>query len=352
MKTLDRYLFKGILAKTGIMLFLLVAIFFLSEALRASQDLAGEPYGMGGMLLVLALRVPTMAFEVIPFAVLLGTLVLLGELGRHAELTAMRAGGVSLPRIVAPLLVGGAVVAVATFAINDRIAGPMERVSQDLFQASSAPGGWLPGGGLWFRDGHWMVAAERVGTGGKRLSGVRLYRRGEDGLLEAVLRAERLVHREGQWRARGAQRVTVADLRVGALESSALPLSLSPDLLTDLDQSPEQMTFARLADYVAELRQQGHPSGKLAFALWQKLTFPASCLVMVLVAAPFAGQTPRRSGRAGQLLAGIGVGLAFHASNLLVGHLSVAGGLPPPAAAWLPPAMFALLGGGLLLRQR
>ncbi|MFB6260550.1 MAG: LptF/LptG family permease, partial [Thiohalorhabdaceae bacterium] len=90
----------------------------------------------------------------------------------------------------------------------------------------------------------------------------------------------------------------------------------------------------------------------LAFTLWQKITLPLACVVMVIVAAPFVSSTPRSGNRVGRLLGGIGLGMAFHASNVLVEQLSTAGGLPPVIAAWLPLAVFTALGGLMLARWR
>ena len=354
MKTVDRFLLRGFFAKTGLMLFLLSGIYLLSEALQQSRKLGEGAFGMSALGQYLALRIPGILAEMAPFGVLLGTLVLLGELSRHSELTALRAGGLSLARMGRPLLFGGLLAAAATFALEDRVAGRLDFLGERLLQqelGKGQSGQWLGEGGVWFRDGSYIVSATRVARSGRELRGVRLYHVGGQGLLERVVVARRLVFEAGKWHLRGDVRVTLADLEVaGGGQGPAL--KARPETMADLGSSPERMGFLRLWRYVDQLRRQGQPTEYLGFALWQKITLPLACAVMVLVATPFVSMTPRSGGRVGRLLGGIGVGMAFHASNVLVEQVTVAGGLPPALAAWLPLAAFAAFGGLLLLRLR
>ncbi len=353
--TVDRFMLRGFFSKVGVMLFLMLGVYLLSEALNESRDLGEGDYGLPQLLAYLGLRIPAMAFELAPFAVLLGTLVLLGELSRHAELTALRAGGLSLARLARPLLVGGLIVAGISFLVNDRMAGHLSYLAQRYAQEwTKGPqqGRWLPGGGIWFRDGEWVVSAARVARDGRELRGVRLYRLDKEGLLDQVVRGRKLVFREGGWALRGGRQLDVAELREAPAGEQGLSLRLRPDLLAELGKSPERMSFERLGKYIRKLRRQGQPVGGLAFDLWQKVTIPLSCLVMVLVAVPFVSLSPRGTGRVGRLIGGIAVGLAFHAGNVLAGHVTAAGVLSAPVAAWLPPVVFGILGGLLLLRSR
>lgn len=355
MKAVDRFLLRGFFAKTGLMLFLLAGIYLLSEALQKSRNLGEAGFDLVLLAQYLALRIPDILTEMAPFGVLLGTLVLLGELARHSELTALRAGGLSLARIARPLLLGGLIAAVATFVLEDRVAGRLEFLGERLLQQEmdgARSGRWLGEGGVWFRDGPFVVAATRVARSGRELSGVRLYRVGDRGLLEEVLVGDRLVYRGGAWHLDGGTRLGMADLEMIPLAAREVPLQARPEVMADLGRSPERMGVVGLWRYVEQVRNQGQSADFLAFTLWQKITLPLACAVMVLVATPFVSLTPRSGGRVGRLLAGIALGLAFHASNVLVEQVTVAGIMPPLTAAWLPLMGFAALGGLLLLRSR
>ena len=112
------------------------------------------------------------------------------------------------------------------------------------------------------------------------------------------------------------------------------------------------MSTLRLWRYVAELEAQGQPVGGLKFLLWQKMSVPLACVVMVLVAVPFTNLAPRAGSGAGRILLGVALGMGFHAANKLAGNLSGAGAVTPWMAAWAPMTVFTLLGVGLLFRMR
>jgi len=353
-KTADRFLLQGFLARTGLMLLLMGGIYILSEVLNKSRDLGEGEFGLFALVQFVALRFPGILVEMAPFAVLLGTLIFLGELARHAELTALRAGGMSLPRIVRPLLLGGVVVAGLTYVVNDQVAGQLNVVADRFLEEKTKgerTGRWLRGGGVWFRDGAWMVSAGRVSRSGTDLRGIRLFKRDENGMLQEMVTAPRLRYTDNGWRLTDPQAVSAESLARFAPDGT-VPLRVEPDVLADLGKSPERMGFFQLWGYVDQLQAQGQPVNRLGFTLWQKVTMPLACAVMVLVAAPFVSLNPRGGGRVGRLLVGIALGMLFHASNVLVGQLTAAGGLAPVVAAWLPLAAFTLLGSVLLLRAR
>ncbi len=340
------------------MLFLLAGIYVLSEVFKQSRQLSQSEVGLIELGQYLALRVPGILHEMAPFGVLLGVLLLLGELARHGELIALRAGGLSLIRLACPLLLGGLIVAALSFVTHDRVAIRLDYLSEQLLEVETGEseagrsGQWLPSGGAWFRDGAFMISVDQIRNTGRDLRGATLYRLGADGLITAIIRAKTLVFRKGQWLVRKGYQVKLESLKREVFRERALPLKARPEVMADLGRSPERMTFLRLWRYAEELRHQGQPVGYLEFMLWQKLTLPLACVVMALVAAPFVTLSPRAGGRVGRILAGIGLGLAFHASNALVENLSVAGSIPPGIAAWAPLIGFGGIGGYLLYRVR
>jgi lipopolysaccharide export system permease protein len=111
------------------------------------------------------------------------------------------------------------------------------------------------------------------------------------------------------------------------------------------------MSFRELKDYIARLEAAGFKIRKHLVELYAKLSFPLVNLVMVLVAIPFALQSPR-----GGRLYGIGLALAIMAGYLVVHYVALAFAradlLPPLIAAWTANVIFMGIGVSLLLRAR
>lgn len=355
MNTLDRYLVRGFMGRVAVMLFLLTGIYLLAETIEQSEELGQGGYGIAALAWVVALKLPAMAYEIVPFAVLLGTLLWLAELGRHNELTALGGAGLSMARLTWPLLAGGLFLAGLAFALGNHVAGRLEALAERYAERhieEEQPGYWLAEGGIWLQDGPHLVHIQRVARSGQELHGVQIYKRGQGHKIAALIQTPRLRYREGQWHLNAGWRFATDSLKIERIEDDTLGLRTRPELLAEFGKRPERMAFTGLWQYIQELERSGQAVGGLKFTLWQKITRPLACAVMVLVAAPFAAASPRSGRRAGRALVGIALGLVFHTSNLLVGHLSAAGWLPPVAAAWLPVAGFGLLGGTLLAQLR
>ena len=111
------------------------------------------------------------------------------------------------------------------------------------------------------------------------------------------------------------------------------------------------MSYRELKDYVTRLEAAGFQVRKYLVELYSKMSLPLVNLVMVLVAIPFALQSPR----AGRLF-GIGLAIAIMAGYLVVHYVALAFAradlLPPLLAAWTANIIFLGLGVSLLLRAR
>ena len=77
---------------------------------------------------------PTILIQVTPMAALLSTIYVLSNLNKTSEITAMKACGISLWRILTPILILGIIISVATFIINDKVIPPSSKISSYIRQ--------------------------------------------------------------------------------------------------------------------------------------------------------------------------------------------------------------------------
>jgi LPS export ABC transporter permease LptG len=111
----------------------------------------------------------------------------------------------------------------------------------------------------------------------------------------------------------------------------------------------QQMNFGQLDRYIADLRQSGFDTMKLRVALWHKLAYPLVAVVMAVLAIPFALSMGRRGSLTGIAVA-IGVALTYFVVESFFGALGNVNYLPAALAAWASDILFGLVGGYLLLR--
>ena len=123
------------------------------------------------------------------------------------------------------------------------------------------------------------------------------------------------------------------------------------DEFTHIQKPVTSMSYLELRDYVIKLEAAGFQVKKYLVELYSKLSFPLVNLVMVLVAIPFALQSPR-----GGRLFGIGLAIAIMAGYLVVHYVALAFAradlLPPLVAAWTANVIFLGIGTSLFLRAR
>jgi LPS export ABC transporter permease LptF/LPS export ABC transporter permease LptG len=302
----------------------------------------------------------SIAAELAPFAVLVAALVCLGIFSKNNEDTALKASGVSLHRLGAPILIAAAVGAVFSFALGE-YALPIAKQKEIRYRNRifGHPADWnlrTPAERNWYyaRDGRIWHREESPGTTTALLS-PSIYQ--FDAGFEL---ARRTAAREATWDA--ASRTWILrqgwtrELKEGETVSFQTFLEERtagdpPTAYSAERRTPQEMRFRELQRYARRLRRSGYPTATLDTALQSKVAKPLFLPVMALLALPFAFRIGKRGA-----LAGVGVGLAigmvFLISTALFTKLGEVGALPPLLAAWSPHVLFTTAASFLLVRLR
>jgi lipopolysaccharide export LptBFGC system permease protein LptF len=141
------------------------------------------------------------------------------------------------------------------------------------------------------------------------------------------------------------------DLRAVPFTEKAFGFRETIQGFLDGETPPGEMTYMQLSGYVADSKANGYDVRRYEVDLHAKLSYPLLNVIVALIAIPLALRTPRSGGVWRSIGAGLLVG--FFCWMALSASLSLGrrGMLPPPAAAWLPDALFAFA-GALLIRRR
>src|SRR3989441_6281340 len=114
-RTLSRYLLRQHLAPLGFALAALTALMLLNQIAKQFGSLVGKGLPWGVIVEVFVLSIPFIVAVTLPMAVLVAVLHVFTHLAGDNEITAMQASGVSVGRVIAPVLGGATVVALLTF---------------------------------------------------------------------------------------------------------------------------------------------------------------------------------------------------------------------------------------------
>jgi lipopolysaccharide export system permease protein len=341
--TLERYLARQIYAAVAYVLFGFLALFAFFDLIAELRDLGMGDYQLRQILTAVALWMPGRAYDLMPIAVLIGALYVLASLSSNSEYTVMRASGLSPARTGWMLGKLGLVFVAVTFAIGEWIAPASEQAAQQVrMRAIQSLIGGAFQSGLWLKDGRSFINV-REAREADRLQGVRIYEFDADFRLRQVTEAERGEYTgAGNWRLRGVAQTVLAPggPEVARHEEADWRSAVNPDLLNVLIVAPERMSVLKLYRYLEHLSDNRQKSARHEIALWKKLVYPLSALVMLALALPFA-YMHARSGMVGfKVFLGVSLGIFFHMLNSLFAHVGLLNNWPPVAAAVLPGLLF------------
>lgn len=350
MRLLDRYLLREwtkIFLMAALGLPLVVMIIELAEKL---DNFLTRDISAGAIVLGYVYSLPDRLVLVFPAAVLFATVFSLATMNRHSELAAAKASGVSLYRIVVPVLIAAAVASLLDLGLAE-MAPPATRrqleLHGELEQRASANSRH---NFVYRAEEGWVYAANELNTLRKTMRQVVLEREGSGpGYPTLTVQAREADYADSthRWNLVGGWfRMLPGDGSVSAYQFDSMRVANLHEAPRDLliePKKPEEMRYAELASYIRALERSGGDGRLLRVHLALKIAVPVTCLIIAVFAIPLVATGPRTSGAFG-----VAVSLVTAISFMVFVQLSRtigSGGLVPPTlAAWLPTIVFGAAG--------
>ena len=352
---LDGYVVKLYLSWLILAFLGLLGISYISTFIDLSDKLfRGETDGRT-LLTYFWFATPQFIYYLIPVSALVATLVTIGLLTKSSELTVMKACGISLYRVAAPLLLFGALWGGFLFVLEQTVLANANRRAEELRHVMRGRSPqtfdvinrqWIVGktGSIY----HYLYLDPRR----DQLNGLSLYEFDGWQLSKRTFAAE-AVFDEG-WEGHDVW------VREFTASSTAMPFKMfaerdlplePPEYFETRRPAADRMSYGQLRTYIGELRVSGFDVVQLVVALHRKLSFPLVTIIMTLIALPFAVTTGRRGA-----MYGVGIGIAVAAVYWIVisifAAIGDAGLLAPALAAWAPNVLFGTSAVYLLLTVR
>lgn len=401
MKIVTRMLQTEIIATVALttLAFLALLLFFdlIDESRFVSRSGVQSSYGIAQMLGHMALSAPMHVYELLPICVLIGTVFVMARYARTSQFTILRTGGLGPGKALGILLAVGMLFTAVTFVTGDYIAPWAERSAQ-LLRAKHLGGQLNAGsGGAWLRErrqseegaggngGSIIVSISSMRTDGY-VQGVRIFEFGGDGRLARQIRAggadvpmahgprEDGAPEPGAWllhhateqvlpahhTLRPATHEGFADsalepMQVQEHETLRWPSTLSREMIHAAILKPDGMSTMQLIGYVNHLRANDQSTQRFEIELWRKIFYPLGCLVMMVLALPFAYLHFRSGSIVGHMFLGILAGISYLMLNNVLGYIGNLQGWPPLLAAASPALLYTALAMGVfthMVRKR
>ncbi len=355
---LDRYLMREFLTFVAIGLAVAATLFVVIDLLQTLDKYLRVKPPMIYIVEHFLYRLPAALHDGLPVVMLVATIFLFLALSRFHELTAMKAAGLSLYRVSLPILGLGLSIALSAGIFQELLLPKLNALGDEVDRVKIR--GQLPRH-LQSRQRLWLRASD------SRFYRVELLNPGSDDLYGVTILevdkqfrlVNRLDARKAHWTpagwelTEGAFREILTGGQVQTVPFTMTALDLHEDIqdFTKIQKPVTSMSYRELKEYVTRLEATGFQVKKYMVELYSKLSFPLVNLIMVLVAIPFALQSPR-----GGRLFGVALAIAIMAGYLVVHYVAIsfarADLLPPLLAAWTANIIFLGLGASLFLRAR
>ena len=352
MKLLTKHLTREIYASIALIFVALLLLFSFFDLIQELNALGRGNYHLGYVLVFILLTMPGHIYELFPVAILIGTIFALAQMAAHSELVVYRTSGVSVFQMVGTLFKLGLPLLIISYLCGEILAPPSERLAQKLrLKAQNAEISLKEfRSGVWVKDDLRFVNIKNVLPDSSLLN-ISIYEYDESYHLRTIITAKRASYAaKDVWQLDDVMQTSFSKEGTSIQNQAKMEWRsvLNPEILNVLLAAPEKMSILNLYQYIQHLRDNRQKTARYEIAMWNKIVFPFSVLVMLLLALPFAAHQRRQGGVSSKIFLGIVLGLAFNFIGQMFARLGAINEWQPLLSVAIIPLLFLGLATGML----
>ena len=354
---LFRYMFFHQTKMVAMALLGILAIFGvldMAELYRRASEKEGIP--LLTVFLMEAFKIPSMLPELIPFAVLIGSILSYHRMRLSNEIAIARTSGLSQIRLVFPGSMFALALSVIMLVVLDPIASATSArydAMEDEAFGSGSRNLTVSTEGVWFLDQGGSVSriihGESIGLLESSISNPVVYSIDAEDRIIARYYPEEMTLRDGFWDLRGGQYMD-EDGQVFPMEDRQILTDLRQRDLSNSNKPPDTVPLLELWNYIEVLQSAGLPTLGHASYLYAQLSLPLVLIGMVMIVAWLTLGFRSRGGWVHLVVLSIVSGLIFYFIKDFLHVMGTSGRLPPIVAGFAPGLIMVCLGTALLTR--
>ncbi len=353
MRILEKYVLKSYIGAFVFCVVLLIVLGVIGDILGFLDDIFKNNIPLGSILLFYLYFAPFAFVNMVPFASLLSAVYVFNNLSKNHEVTAVITSGLSLWKLMRPVLIATFVFCLATFIVNDKLVPSSmlkaDRIRKERLELGKDKTGRRIQNIAVYGKGDQIIFAKAYNPREKVLENVIVHKQNkEQDIIEKVSVREVVYQDDGKWQGN--------DVIIFSVDSSGnfqgepevyknkiIEITENPKDFLNNQWDPRFMNYAQLRKYLKIFRKGSSTLRRLKVDLNYKLSFPFTALITVLIGVPFSIS----SGRVNALM-GMAKGIAVAMLYLPVTAVSLAlgkgGMLSPLVSAWFSIVLFSVIG--------
>ena len=364
MLILEKHVLKSYVSSFIFCVTLLIVVGIIGDILSFIDNIFKYRISLGSIFAFYFYLAPFAFVNMMPFACLLAAVYVFNSLSKHQEITAVITSGISLWKLLKPIMAITFIFCIITFIVSDKVVPPtLEKanvIRRDELETTKK--GAVDRSGIRdlavYSSGGQMMYAKYFYPGRNVLENVIIHRQDENNVI-----SEKLSIREVRWIKKGRdggfwEGDDVIIFRVGpqgefqgdpeVFKKKKIEIAETPADLRKAQSDPRFMSYRQLREHIQKLRAGSEETlRRLNVDLNYKLAFPFMALVTILIGVPFSIETGR-----GNALIGMAKGITAGVVYLPVVAISLAlgkgGYISPGLSAWTGIVFFGLAGAHLI----
>ncbi len=368
MRTVRRLIYAEIVYAVMFVTLGFLALFFffdLVDELPSIGRSGALGYQMAHALLYVALMIPNHLYELLPIGVLIGCVFVMARLAQSSEYTILRTSGLGPWLALRTLLKLGLVFVAVTFLVGDYLAPSADRAAQ-LLKARYQGRITVGQTGAWLKEkqpGSTFSVNVRALSPDGNMTGVRMYEFDREGALKSLTLADKAIFSPDEsWSLLNAERTEFSAPAVDpptvthkTVAQYRWPTELSAEMVSAAVLNPERMKTIDLFEYQQHLKANHQTAQRYEIEFWRKVFYPLSCLVMVVLALPFAYLHFRSGSVTGYVFGGVMAGISFFLLNNVFSFIGNLQNWQPWLTAAAPGLIYSVISlaafGWLVIRR-
>jgi lipopolysaccharide export system permease protein len=355
---IDRYIGKAFALNFGLALITFVSLFVSIDFMTTMSSYSGVALQV--LIDFYRYSLPSIIYQMIPVAAIIGTVFTISNLNRNNELVALYSCGLSLARISLPILVVVAFISCVSYWMSDQVLPSFAQKKNYVYyvEIKKRPGLYstVKTDRIWYRSKNVLFNIQTLNPEAKQARGLSMYYFDNAWKLIQLVRAD-VVHILGrEWKLKDGTVTVFA-------EESSFPftktftekvIQMDEDTgdLSSTSNSSEQLSVSQLNSFIKKNKEAGLDTTRYEIDLHSKFSFAFASLVMSLLGIPFSLSRVRSGGR--MMNFGICIGVTFfywtlYNSFITMGRYSY---VPAFVGAWLPNLITIGLALAFLLRAK
>jgi lipopolysaccharide export system permease protein len=364
MKTIRRLIYGEVVVAVAFVTACFLALFFFFDFVDELQHVGKNNgvYELKHAFMFVLLLVPSRLYDLMPISVLIGTIFVMARLAQSSEFTILRTSGLG-PTLALRNLIGlGLGFVVFTFAVGDYISPLCDRYGQFLkvkYMGSQIKVGQT---GAWLRetqDDRKIFVNINTLTSDGNPKGIRIFEFDKDGNWSALIKADQAdILKDDAWNLHQVERNQLKSentLQRQNTSEQRWSTDISVEMISVALLKPNRMRTVDLFQYIRHLSANNQTTQRFEIEFWKKVFYPLSCLVMVVLALPFAYLHFRSGNIASHVFGGVLAGISFFLLNNVSSYVGNINAWAPWFAAAAPGLLYTLASlaafGWLVIRQ-